>query len=376
MSDPTIHDAYDFVAICGAGSFGKVHKVRSKEDGQIYACKEINYAKMSSKEKELLVSEVNLLRKLNHPNIVKYIRRYQDKAATLIYIVMDYCSKGDLSDYVKMHKKTNQYISEDKIWSIFAQLLIALDYCHSPNKPDSSGVGRVIHRDLKTANVFLCEDGSIKLGDFGLCRVLEQSTMAKTNVGTPLYMAPELLENKSYTEKVDIWSLGCIIYELCALQPPYVATSLDSLKAKVKRGVRPFVPNHFSPDLRRIIDMMLIKEPEKRPSTTELIQLPVIAKLLQGLAYDPARNCRGLQRVEQMTPVDRAMGGNLRAPSRGMAPPPSAGYKPVNGRYSDGDLDAWEDRLKEREAALANWEDAISEKETNLKERLAKAGLR
>lgn len=365
MAEPTISEAYDFLGLCGSGSFGKVHKVRCKEDGQLYACKEINYSKMSSKEKELLVSEVNLLRKLNHPNIVKYIRRYQDKAATIIFIIMDYCSKGDLSDYVKMHKKSNQYISEDKIWSIFAQLLIALDYCHSPNKPDASGVGRVIHRDLKTANVFLCEDGSIKLGDFGLCRVLEQSTMAKTNVGTPLYMAPELLENKSYTEKVDIWSLGCIIYELCSLQPPYVATSLDSLKAKVKRGVRPFVPSHYSSEIRRIIDMMLIKEPEKRPSTVELMQLPFVAKLLQGLNCDANRR---VGRVEQMTPVER--GGNLRGPSRGAA------SRPTNGKCDSTDLSAWEERLRTREDTLNGWEADLAEREAQLKERLAKAGLR
>lgn len=97
----------------------------------------------------------------------------------------------------------------------------------------------------------------MKVGDFGLCRLLEDNQIARTNVGTPLYMAPELLENRSYNEKVDIWSLGCILYEMCALQPPYVATSMDSLKLKVAGGIRPLIPSQYSSDLKNTINMML-----------------------------------------------------------------------------------------------------------------------
>lgn len=212
---------------------------------------------MKEKEKELLVHEVNTMKDLNHENIVRYVNRYLDKSKGKLYMVMEYCDNGDLARYIKRHKTERRYISEDKIWSVIFQLLSVLDYCHNRAKPGQ----KVIHRDIKPGNVFLTKDGSLKVGDFGLCRLLDNDDFAKTNVGTPLYMSPEILAKQSYTEKADIWSLGCVFYELAALVPPYIATNLDSLKLKVKTGTKSPLPAQYSQDLKQLIDSMLSMVP-------------------------------------------------------------------------------------------------------------------
>ncbi|CAL6024114.1 Kinase [Hexamita inflata] len=278
----SIYEKYTQLNLIGQGSFGKVYKVQCKADNQIYAMKEINYGTMKEKEKQLLVSEVNLLRKLDHESIVRYVDRFQDKNNTTIYLVMEFCGAGDLSKYIKQCQQAHKYIEEDQIWSVFIQILNAVSYCHTP--PASSQLPHtLINRDLKPANIFLSDQSTIKVGDFGLCRLLEENQIAKTNVGTPLYMAPELLLNTPYNEKVDIWSLGCILYEMATLQPPYVASSMESLKLKVERGLRPLLAKHYSENLRKTIDIMLQKDPAKRPSAAEIIKLPWIKDMLNQI---------------------------------------------------------------------------------------------
>lgn len=249
MSDQKdVYKDYLFLTVIGSGSFGKVHKVQSRLTNQIFACKEIDYGKMAEKERKLLVHECNTLKELHHPQIVSYVDRYLDKARSKIFIIMEYCENGDLARYIKRHKQERSFIAEDKIWSVLVQLLNALKYCHFDMVPTAGH--KVIHRDIKPGNVFLTKDGSVKLGDFGLCRSLNDQSQAATNVGTPLYMPPEILAKQPYSEKADVWSLGCVIYELAALQPPFQATNMDSLKIKVRSGARPSLPSNYSQALR------------------------------------------------------------------------------------------------------------------------------
>lgn len=146
---------------------------------------------MQEKERKLLVHEVNTLKEMHHQNIVSYVDRFLDKGKSKIFIVMEYCENGDLARYIKRHKQERKYIAEEKIWSVLVQLLQAYRYCH--NDMLSQNGHKIIHRDMKPGNVFLSKDGSIKLGDFGLCRSLNDDSIAATNVGTPLYMPPEIL---------------------------------------------------------------------------------------------------------------------------------------------------------------------------------------
>lgn len=180
---------YEVLETIGRGSYGYCRKVRRRRDGRILVSKELYYGEMSEAEKQLVVSEVNLLREFRHPNIVRYFDRIIDRSSSIIYIVMEYCEGGDLASFIKRCKERGRgYGAEESfVWRCLDQLCSALRECHC-----RSPAGRaVLHRDLKPANVFLDRDKNVKLGDFGLARVLNHdNSFAKTFVGTPYYMSP------------------------------------------------------------------------------------------------------------------------------------------------------------------------------------------
>lgn len=282
-----IYERFDVLETLGSGSFGKVFKVCEKRTGKTYACKEINYGKMSEKEKELLVSEVNILRELRTPQIVRYIDRVLDKTITKIYIIMEYCAGGDLAAYIRRHRRERTYVKEEVIWNVLIQVVIALNACHE-HKPT-----KVLHRDIKPGNIMLDGQQKIKLGDFGLSRTLGEDSYARTVVGTPLYMSPEQYKRNRYDEKCDIWSLGCVIYEMACLRPPFEAATQELLSIKVKTGRYSPLPSHYSPELKDIIAKMLALNPEQRPSTKELLAHPrinVCQAELRGQTVPPPEN--------------------------------------------------------------------------------------
>ncbi|KXS15482.1 kinase-like protein [Gonapodya prolifera JEL478] len=267
---------FDPLEVIGSGSFGLIRKVRRKTDGKVLARKEIDYRKMSDREKRQLVAEVNILRELRHPHIVRYYERYVDRDNCLIYIIMEYCEGGDLSSVIKRCRKESRTIPEPVVWSLVTQLLLALCECHHP-PPKRSGTPRavVLHRDIKPDNVFLDAEQNIKLGDFGLSRVMDDpdTQFARTYVGTPFYMSPELVNEAQYNTKSDIWSLGCLVYEMCALEPPFQAKSQSGLAAKIKLGKIPEIPKCYSNELRNAIKSMLQVNHAKRPTAVELLKL-------------------------------------------------------------------------------------------------------
>ncbi|KAI9207963.1 kinase-like domain-containing protein [Polychytrium aggregatum] len=252
-------EGYQTLERIGSGSFGEIHTVKRVSDGKIFARKEIDYKKMTDKEKQQLVAEVNILRDLKHPNIVRYHERFVDRESYIIYIIMEYCEGGDLSAIIRRCRKERQYIAEEMIWNILAQLLLALYECHSAS---GRQVGRpaILHRDIKPENVFLDGYKNVKLGDFGLSRIIEdpETEYAKTYVGTPYYMSPELVTDTCYNTKSDIWALGCLIYELCTLSPPFQAKNQPALFQKIQSGrVAPLPPQRFSSELQNVINDML-----------------------------------------------------------------------------------------------------------------------
>ncbi|KAI6656795.1 Serine/threonine-protein kinase Nek2-like isoform X2 [Oopsacas minuta] len=261
---------YEVLEQIGKGSFGVCKKIRRKTDSKILVWKELDYGLMSDNEKQMLVSEVNLLRELRHEHIVKYYQRIIDKNTLRLYIVMEYCSGGDLSSLIARQKPKRKPFEANLVMKWFQQLLQALQACHYRQKSD---MAKVIHRDLKPGNVFLDSSLNIKLGDFGLARILaHNSSFATTFVGTPYYMSPELLNNEAYNEKSDIWALGCIIYELCVLSPPFTALNQSALFLKIKAGkYQPFSPKLYSQDLAIVINKMLQLSPCSRPDIAELI---------------------------------------------------------------------------------------------------------
>ncbi|KAF6750277.1 other/NEK protein kinase [Ephemerocybe angulata] len=290
-------EQYDPLDVIGNGSFGIIRKVRRKADGLIFARKELNFERMSERDRKQIVAEVNILKDLHHEHIVGYHDRFVDRDAGILYILMEYCGGGDLSSVIKQASKTSRPISEDTIWNYFMQILLALHHCHHPHghgrSSSGSGVGedggvgggggggggvgrrpQILHRDLKPDNGdVLDEQNNVKLGDFGLSKALAQASFANTYVGTPYYMSPELMQEKAYDSKSDIWSLGCLIYELCALKPPFhEAKTHSELSILIRNGRIPPLPRGYSQSLFGVIKAMLNLNPAMRPSAAQLLQ--------------------------------------------------------------------------------------------------------
>ena len=196
---------------------------------------------------------------------------------------MEYCANGDLQQVIKRCAKTKDHIAEDFIWKILAQICSALFFCHrrkdstqintgNANQRESSNPQRILHRDLKPGNIFLDKNSDAKVGDFGLARIMSQdSAFAQTHVGTPYYMSPEQINEQKYNEKSDIWSLGCIVYEMAQLRPPFQATNSLSLAMKIKEAKFDRIPKRYSEELWRVITWMLTLSTEQRASIDDLV---------------------------------------------------------------------------------------------------------
>ncbi|RAK96920.1 serine/threonine protein kinase nimA [Aspergillus ibericus CBS 121593] len=287
-------DKYEVLEKIGCGSFGIIRKVRRKTDGFILCRKEINYIKMSQKEREQLTAEFNILSSLRHPNIVAYYHREHLKASQDLYLYMEYCGGGDLSMVIKNLKKTNKYAEEEFVWRILSQLVTALYRCHYGADavdvgsnilgpaPKASGLkGKqaqmtILHRDLKPENIFLGSDNTVKLGDFGLSKLMNSHDFASTYVGTPFYMSPEICAAEKYTLRSDIWAVGCIMYELCQREPPFNARTHIQLVQRIREGKFAPLPDFYSPELKNVIANCLRVNPDHRPDTAALINLPII----------------------------------------------------------------------------------------------------
>eukprot|EP01062_Namystynia_karyoxenos_P018885 TRINITY_DN17036_c0_g1_i1.p1 TRINITY_DN17036_c0_g1~~TRINITY_DN17036_c0_g1_i1.p1 ORF type:complete len:443 (+),score=124.66 TRINITY_DN17036_c0_g1_i1:89-1417(+) len=268
-------DEYEEVAVLGMGSFGRVARIRRKRDGRQLVWKELDYGKMNDKQKQLIVSEVNILRSFRDPYIVRYHDRIIDRESHRIFIIMEYCDHGDLAALIRRHRRSGTRCEEKLVWRVFLQLLLALSQCHNRKE------GRVLHRDIKPANVFLDRDNNVKLGDFGLARTLSDSQFAHTNVGTPYYMSPELTDGGAYDDKSDVWALGCVVYELCSLEPPFAASSQLALAVKIREGRYRPLSDSYSPELAEAVGHCLTVDARRRYSVQQLLALPSLAVRLR-----------------------------------------------------------------------------------------------
>uniref|UniRef100_A0A8B9J2R5 non-specific serine/threonine protein kinase n=1 Tax=Amazona collaria TaxID=241587 RepID=A0A8B9J2R5_9PSIT len=262
-------DKYIKVRKIGEGSFGKAFLVKAKENGQQYVIKEINISKMSNKEREESRREVAVLANMKHPNIVLYRESFEENGC--LYIVMDYCEGGDL--FKKINAQKGILFSEDQILDWFVQICLALKHIHDR---------KILHRDIKSQNIFLTKDGTIQLGDFGIARVLNSTAeLARTCIGTPYYLSPEICQNKPYNNKSDIWALGCVLYEMCTLKHAFEAGNMKNLVLKIISGPFPPVSTHYSYDLRNLLSQLFKRNPRNRPSVNSILEKNFIAKRVE-----------------------------------------------------------------------------------------------
>jgi NIMA (never in mitosis gene a)-related kinase 1/4/5 len=257
--------AFTRVKSLGKGSFGEAILVKRNTSGELFVLKEIWIGDMDQKGRTETSNEVRILQLVKHPNIVAYHGSFEEDGK--LYIVMDYADGGDLSMRINS-AKTSGLLTEDEIMYYFMQLALSMKHIHDKN---------ILHRDLKTQNIFLTKEGVVKLGDFGISKVLNSETeMASTVIGTPYYLSPELCEDMPYNHKSDIWALGCVLYELTTLKHAFDGRNLPSLVLKILQGKYPSPPETYSIELRGLIDSMLQTDPGKRPSADQLIAMPFI----------------------------------------------------------------------------------------------------
>ena len=241
--------------------------VRRLNDRSLHVMKKISIHNMPQKERIATEQECKVLQRLRHPGIVCYEDSFIHKNRQLC-IVMAFCEGGDLSTVIE--KRRMRSFPEHEVINWFLQISLALQYMHDEH---------ILHRDLKTQNIFLTKQGIIKLGDFGIAKVLEGTLeMAKTVIGTPYYMSPELFRNQPYSYKSDIWSLGCVLYEIVGLKHAFEARDMNSLVQKILRGNYAPIPSAASKDVRALIKDMLALSPASRPSVNQVLALPFIRK--------------------------------------------------------------------------------------------------
>ena len=247
---------------------------------------------MSQKERDQLHAEFSILASLKNPHIVGYYHREHLKTTQELYLYMEYCGGGDLGSIIRGLKRKKEYAKEEFVWRIMSQIIVALYRCHYGIDPPEPGddfsrqkdtrlkrkdqAVMILHRDLKPENIFLGEDQSVKLGDFGLSKLMQSHDFASTYVGTPFYMSPEICASEKYTHHSDIWSLGCIMYELCTHEPPFNANSHLQLIQRIRKGDFPSIPKFYSTDLANVISSCLKVNPLQRPDAASLLTVPYI----------------------------------------------------------------------------------------------------
>eukprot|EP00755_Sulcionema_specki_P019543 Sspe_Gene.69760::Locus_41135_Transcript_1_5_Confidence_0.429_Length_1690::g.69760::m.69760/K08857/NEK1_4_5; NIMA (never in mitosis gene a)-related kinase 1/4/5 len=267
----------------GSGSHGDAILVHDRQEDRQCVAKVMQLPKMTQRDLRYAYSEIRCMSLLQHPNIVQYVADFQSEDSLLI--VMEYADGGDLERQVKSRAaKDHSYFKEFEVLFIFCQLCLALDHVHGK---------KMLHRDLKTANIFLTSAGVVKLGDFGYSHEYAETVsnmVAGTFCGTPCYLAPELWNSKRYSKKADIWSLGVIFYEMLALKRPYFSPHMKELMAKILKEEFAPPPPHYSENMSDLCHFLLRKDPAMRPTIRQIFQVHYVQTGLKRLVEVVNRN--------------------------------------------------------------------------------------
>ena len=264
----------------GKGTYGVVYKVKKKEDNKIYVLKQISLIGLTQEQKADVKLEAQVLSKIKSKYVVQYYDSFEEDGK--LNIIMEYCDSGDLNDFLEKHKQTKHLLSENLVWKIFIKITLGLADIHKL---------KILHRDLKSLNIFLKKDEDIRVGDLGVAKILNQTYFAKTFIGTPYYLSPEICEDKKYNDKSDVWALGCILYELCTYQHPFTARSQGGLILKILNDNPKPIHNYYSKELSDLISLIFVKNFEKRPSCLDILKMKFVIEKAKSLGiYEDIKN--------------------------------------------------------------------------------------
>ncbi|TNJ28319.1 Kinase, NEK [Giardia muris] len=263
-------DDFEISEGLGKGGFGHVYKVIRKMDGALFACKEMDYAHFSSVKLRLIETEASIMKLLDHPHIARLEAIYDDTEKKVMQLVMELFTNGDLNGLIKRMRISDLCLSEAQVWCIARALLSALDYMHSGPKFPVGDVC-IIHRDIKPENIMLSEAYMVKLIDFGICKILDEK-VAHTRCGSSNYAAPEIfVKNPAYRENIDIWALGCVLYELVRAETLFNFDVSKGNPEPITTVPRITFPG-YSRELEELVQSMLILDPDRRPSAQHLME--------------------------------------------------------------------------------------------------------
>ena len=278
---------FDIIKELGSGSFGNVYLVRHKETKAEYAIKAIDKRnKNNQEEKPYFRREVEVMYKIHHPNVVKLFGHFEDNL--YCYFIMEYISKGNVYNLLPTDKKKR--LSTKVCSFIIRDVISAVYFLHHMNPP-------IIHRDIKPENVLLGDGLVAKLTDFGWSNYMQEGEKRTTVCGTPIYLAPEILEEKPHDEAVDLWCIGVLLFELVTANPPFLGSDLETLKANIL-SLKINWPKDINVDAKNLIIKILKLDPKQRLPLEEMIKHPFITKFtpdapkrlikpVEGIKYEP-----------------------------------------------------------------------------------------
>ena len=265
---------FETIKILGKGSFSSVYLVKRKKDSKIYALKSVFLEKLSKKQQENSVNEVRILASIHNQNVISYKEAFWDDSSNTLNIIMEYADDGDLLTKIKQMKQEKVYFEEEKIWDYAIQIIQGLKSLHDKN---------IIHRDLKSENIFLFKKNSLcKIGDMNVSKVLKEKLL-RTQTGTPYYASPEVWMNKPYSFKSDLWSIGCVIYEMCELRTPFNGKDMDELFVNICLNKTKRISEKYSEELWLMIKKLLEVNVEKRYDCNQFLQSDIVKNKIREL---------------------------------------------------------------------------------------------
>lgn len=272
---PEYERSFKYIKTVGRGSFGVACLYKRMNDDIQVVLKQINLMELTKSEKELAMNEVDVFSKLHHPNIISYYGSFI--RGEVLFIEMEFADEGNLAQVIN---ESEEYLPERYILNVFEQATSAISYMHGEN---------ILHRDLKTANVFL-KRGIVKIGDFGISKIMNTKVHAQTILGTPYYFSPEMCEGKEYDEKSDVWAMGCVLGEICCKQKTFSASNLSDLVRKIMSAQFMPLPDGYSEQLQYLLKVLLQINPADRPTASEVLKfyIPLVYKNLgkfDGYSY-------------------------------------------------------------------------------------------